>query len=200
MARWLVHENVWGSLATTSVHLNGSAFANVLSFSDGAEKNSTGTIYMYLSPLDPTSGEDLPADPRATLSISEEPLGCLMDAEDPNCAKVMISGKMRQLEDGTQEHEAALVALFARHPQVRVKLGRTPKRSSTWAREGCLCAPADLSLPLAADEEMARGARLRGVGDGTAAGDASRHVRRGGLHQRRGLLRGEAVAVTTLKR
>ena len=119
MARWLVHESTWGALATTSVHLNGSAFANILSISDGDTNDATGHIYFYLSAMDPTAGQDLPKDARATLAISEEPLGCKNDAEDPTCGKAMISGRMRELSKGSDEHDAATAALYARHPQMK---------------------------------------------------------------------------------
>lgn len=51
-ARWLAHENVWGTLATTSLHLNGRAWAATKSFVDGSISNSTGNIYIYDSDLD----------------------------------------------------------------------------------------------------------------------------------------------------
>jgi hypothetical protein len=35
MARWLVHQNEWGVVSTTSRHLGGIAFGNALSFADG---------------------------------------------------------------------------------------------------------------------------------------------------------------------
>lgn len=54
MARWLAHENVWGVVSTTSIHLNGTAFGNVMSMSDGEKLNSTGRLFFYLSMLDPT--------------------------------------------------------------------------------------------------------------------------------------------------
>jgi hypothetical protein len=60
LARWLVHRATYGILATTSVHLKGMAFGNVISFADGTVENktvgtvdnSTGNLYFFTSPLD----------------------------------------------------------------------------------------------------------------------------------------------------
>lgn len=51
-ARWLVHENIWGTLSTTSVHLKGQAWGQPKSFSDGTKTNSTGNLYFYDSAMD----------------------------------------------------------------------------------------------------------------------------------------------------
>ncbi|RYY88101.1 hypothetical protein EON63_03050 [archaeon] len=51
-ARWLAHENVWGTLSTTSVHLNGQAWGQPKSFVDGTITNSTGDFYFYDSDMD----------------------------------------------------------------------------------------------------------------------------------------------------
>jgi len=51
-ARWLVHENIWGTLATTSVHLHGQAWGQPKSFADGTKDNSTGYLYFYDSSMD----------------------------------------------------------------------------------------------------------------------------------------------------
>ena len=55
MARYLVHSNNYGTLATHSRHLNGAPFANVVSVSDGAVGNSTGRLLFYLTPMDSTA-------------------------------------------------------------------------------------------------------------------------------------------------
>ena len=58
MARYLVHSNNWGVLATSSRHLEGVPFANVVSFSDGTWRNSTGRLLFYLTAMD-SSAYDL---------------------------------------------------------------------------------------------------------------------------------------------
>ncbi len=51
-ARWLVHENNWGTLSTSSIHLNGQAWGQPKSFADGYSNHSTGLLYFYDSDLD----------------------------------------------------------------------------------------------------------------------------------------------------
>jgi hypothetical protein len=77
---------------------------------------------VYVPTPDPTH-IDLQADSRATISFTEAALGersqggtCDggMDAEDPTCARLVLSGRMRAL-NGT-EMELAKVSLAARHP------------------------------------------------------------------------------------
>lgn len=47
-ARMLVHENVWGIMATTSVTFQGSAFANVVSYSgEGAVTNVSPCMEVF---------------------------------------------------------------------------------------------------------------------------------------------------------
>ena len=51
-ARWLAHQNIWGTISTTSVHLNGRAWGQPKSFVDGSISNSTGVLYFYDSDMD----------------------------------------------------------------------------------------------------------------------------------------------------
>lgn len=51
-ARWLAHQNVWGTLCTTSLHLGKQAWGQPKSFVDGTIANSTGTPYFYDSDMD----------------------------------------------------------------------------------------------------------------------------------------------------
>ena len=50
-ARWLAHSNLWGTLSTTSVHLNGRPWGQPKSFVDGSTTVSTGMT--NLSQLNP---------------------------------------------------------------------------------------------------------------------------------------------------
>jgi hypothetical protein len=67
---------------------------NIASFSDGPVGSSRGTPYFYLSKMDPTP-KDIELDPRCSLSLSEAPLGTCggLDAENPTCARLTLSGK-----------------------------------------------------------------------------------------------------------
>lgn len=119
MARWLVHEADWGVVATTSRHLRGMPFGNVASFADGPLDLPTGRLLFYLSPMDATA-YDLERNDNASLTICEAQLpgGCEgLDAEEPTCAKLTVSGSLRRVpEEGHAEAEALL---FPRHPAMR---------------------------------------------------------------------------------
>ena len=129
-ARWLVARAGWGVLSTTSEHLRGTAWGNIVSYSDGVgavtnAANSTGRPYFYLSDLDPT-GRDLARDPRATLTLSAIELGgsdaaycAKLSAEDPTCLRVSLSGTVSLLKQGSPEFEEGLRALFDRHPAMK---------------------------------------------------------------------------------
>lgn len=67
---------------------------NVVSFSDGLPEKGNGIPYFYLTNLDPTARNAL-KDPRASLSISESPIGtCKRDPMDPTCSKLTLTGKV----------------------------------------------------------------------------------------------------------
>lgn len=51
-ARWLAHENLWGTFSTSSLHLNKQAWGQPKSFVDGSKSNSTGVLYFYDSDMD----------------------------------------------------------------------------------------------------------------------------------------------------
>ncbi|CAH1241805.1 CREG1 [Branchiostoma lanceolatum] len=118
-ARYVVHNNDWGSLASISTHppFNGKPFTNVFSVSDGPVGNGTGVLYFFVSPLDVTV-QDLAVNPNASLSMSEVESGyCTSekwDAEDPRCAKIVLSGKIVTVPQ--HETDFAKTALFSRHP------------------------------------------------------------------------------------
>jgi len=118
MARWLVSLNDWGVLSTISIHLRGTPWGNIASFSDGPVGSSRGTPYFYLSKMDPTP-KDIELDPRCSLSLSEAPLGTCggLDAENPTCARLTLSGKMKEVTN-KEELEFASQALFSKHPEM----------------------------------------------------------------------------------
>ncbi|XP_019631020.1 PREDICTED: protein CREG1-like [Branchiostoma belcheri] len=119
MARYVVHNNDWGSLASISTHqpMKGKPFTNVFSVSDGPVENGTGVPYFFFSPLDVTV-QDLMVNPNASFSMSEIESGyCTSmkwDAEDPRCAKIILSGKIVTVPQ--DEADFAKNALFSRHP------------------------------------------------------------------------------------
>jgi hypothetical protein len=94
MARWLVHQNEWGTVSTISRHLEGAPFGNALSFADGPRCRPTGRLLFYLTSMDATA-QDLQHNSTASLTLCEAQLAgaCQgIDPEDPTCAKLSITG------------------------------------------------------------------------------------------------------------
>lgn len=121
VARWLAHENLWGTLSTLSVHLNGAPFGQPKSFVDGTLTNSTGELYFYDSEMD-ESMKDIAADHRVSFSLSSASLGLCgpdeqQDPENPTCARAAFSGSFVLVSD-TDEEKFAKRALFERHPMM----------------------------------------------------------------------------------
>jgi len=122
-ARWLVHEVTWGTMATTSVHLNGEAFGNPVSLVDGTEANGTGTPYFLVSTLD-TSIQDISKNPKFSLTVSQAEVNCALhgitgayDPEDPRCTRLTFTGTMSNVSDAA-ESAFAKTALIAKHPEM----------------------------------------------------------------------------------
>ncbi|GMG99348.1 hypothetical protein Nepgr_001188 [Nepenthes gracilis] len=119
-ARWLAAQNSWGVLSTISNELGGAPFGNVVSFSDGLPGKGTGIPYFYLTALDPTAKYAL-IDQRSSMTISEYPLGTCgkTDPENPTCAKMTLTGKLKLVEGNSKEAEFAQNALFSKHPEMK---------------------------------------------------------------------------------
>ncbi|XP_057983499.1 uncharacterized protein LOC131168224 [Malania oleifera] len=119
-ARWLVSQNSWGVLNTISMELGGSPFGNVVSFSDGLPDKGFGIPYFYLTTLDPTARNAL-KDQRSSLTISEYPIGTCgkIDPENPTCAKLTLTGKLKLVDGNSKEAEFAQTALFSKHPEMK---------------------------------------------------------------------------------
>ncbi|XP_066996786.2 uncharacterized protein CREG [Anabrus simplex] len=124
MARYIVHNADWASIATISSNreVRTFPFANIVSISDGTPTNSSGVPYMYLTPMD-MSSQDLEIDSRCSLAISlAEGDYCKqksLDPEDPRCARVILTGKLKRIKTYTPEIEFAENAMFTRHPAMR---------------------------------------------------------------------------------
>ena len=144
-ARYMVHFAEYGVLATTSVHLNGRAFGNIVSLADGTllPDNSTGVPYFFVSPLD-TSMHDVAANNAVSLTLSEQQLSgfcanASLDAEDPRCARLTLSGTMVPVADAIEAGHAQ-AALFSRHPAMEGWSGdpshqvipRRPRQKHCW--------------------------------------------------------------------
>lgn len=119
-ARWLVSQNSWGVLNTISSDLGGAPFGNVVSFSDGLPKKGAGIPYFYLTTLDPTA-RDATKDERASFTISEYPIGTCgkIDPENPTCAKITLTGKLKLVDKKSKEAEFAKSSLFSKHVEMK---------------------------------------------------------------------------------
>ncbi|XP_057492061.1 uncharacterized protein LOC130777672 isoform X1 [Actinidia eriantha] len=119
-ARWLVSQSSWGVLSTISGDLGGAPFGNVVSFSDGLPDEGRGIPYFYLTTLDPTASNAL-KDQRSSFTISEYPVGTCgkADPENPTCAKITLTGKLKVVEGKSNEAEFAETALFTKHPEMK---------------------------------------------------------------------------------
>jgi len=121
-ARWLAHNTNWGAMSTitasTRGERSGTPFNNIASHSDGAPDSSTGTIYFLHSPLD-ASMKDVAENDKISFALSEAQTGyCAqqeIDAEDPRCARLSMSGRLVKVDD-PDEIEIAKTAVFAKHP------------------------------------------------------------------------------------
>ncbi|XP_060192825.1 uncharacterized protein LOC132622265 [Lycium barbarum] len=119
-ARWLVSQNSWGVLNTISSDMGGAPFGNVVSFSDGLPDKGRGIPYFYLTTLDPTARNAL-KDERSSFTISEYAIGTCgkKDPENPSCAKITLTGKLKVLNGDPKEISFAQTALFTKHPEMK---------------------------------------------------------------------------------
>ncbi|MPC45175.1 Protein CREG1 [Portunus trituberculatus] len=107
------------------------AHFRILSVSDGPVDKSSGTPYAYITRLD-LCGKDLLTDDRASLAVSEAQSDYCkkvdLDPEDPRCARVLLSGTVEEVKNGTSEAEFAKEALFSRHPVMKT----WPQKNHNW--------------------------------------------------------------------
>ncbi|XP_028995091.1 protein CREG1 [Betta splendens] len=122
VARYVVHQCDWASMATISTHqpVAGQPFSNAFSISDGPEQSSSGVPYLYLTRME-ISVQDLQVNPAASLSMSLAQTDYCrkqqFDPQSPLCAHVILSGTVIDV-NGTEEAAFAKKALFNRHPEM----------------------------------------------------------------------------------
>mmetsp|Transcript_9795 Transcript_9795/g.18419 ORF Transcript_9795/g.18419 Transcript_9795/m.18419 type:complete len:313 (+) Transcript_9795:356-1294(+) len=122
-ARWLVHNTNWGTMSTISSRgqTNGKPFSNIASFSDGSPGQSTGKLYFLRSALD-ASMIDIQHNDAVSFAVSEVQTGYCQgqnfDAEDPRCARLSLSGRLKVVTS-QDEIEIAKNAIFAKHPGMK---------------------------------------------------------------------------------
>jgi len=100
LARYIVHNTLWGTVSTISVLLNGEPFGTVQSFSDGTVEESTGVPFFFLAAADPVV-QDTKSNPWTSLSLSEAQRDYYKvhnwDPELPLCARITLTGKVNVL-------------------------------------------------------------------------------------------------------
>ncbi|KAF7689644.1 protein CREG1 [Silurus meridionalis] len=121
MARFVVNQCDWASMATISIHepVKGQPFSNAFSISDGLLGNGTGVPYMYLTHME-ISVQDLQVNPQASLSVSlAQTHYCKRkgyDPQSPLCAHIILSGFVQEVN--ATEGDFAKKVLFTRHPEM----------------------------------------------------------------------------------
>ncbi|XP_030757917.1 protein CREG1-like [Sitophilus oryzae] len=125
MARYIVHNTGWVSVATISTQKSilGYPFVSLKSFCDGPVDNSTGIPYFYMTSMD-VSGKDLDKNNSVTIMASLAEVDFCSekayDPQDPRCPKVIITGKFVKLPESGSEYAFAKESLFERHPEMRL--------------------------------------------------------------------------------
>ncbi|KAI3963363.1 hypothetical protein MKW98_022785 [Papaver atlanticum] len=96
-ARWLISQNNWGVLSTISIELGGAPFG-----------------------LDPTPRNAM-KDARSSFTVSQFPIGTCgkKDPENPSCAKLTLTGKLKLVDINSKEVSVAKEVLFAKHPEMK---------------------------------------------------------------------------------
>jgi len=121
MSRYLTHYNDYTALATISTRegIEGYPFTASISYTDGIVGQSSGIPYFYMTAMD-ISSIDLEKNPKASIALSLAQTGYCsehnMDAQDPVCAHMILTGRIVKLEKGSNEEAYAKEALFSRHP------------------------------------------------------------------------------------
>jgi len=121
MARYIVHQSDWTTMATFSTRMPGYPTANVFSVSDGTLENSSGIPYFYLTDME-LSMKDLAKNNRASITMSlAQGDFCKdnqLDPENPMCAHIILTGKVVKLEENSDEQKFAKEGLFTRHAEM----------------------------------------------------------------------------------
>lgn len=117
-ARWMTANHTWGVMSTTSTMkaIAGTPFGNPVAYAD----DGSGTPVFCVSGLD-QSIVDLEVDNRMSLTLSRAADGdvkacqpAVGEAENPPCARLVLSGTFAKLE--ADEQPAAISALNKTHP------------------------------------------------------------------------------------
>merc|ERR1739844_594046 len=109
LARWIIHNSYWASMGTISARepMAGYPFTNPWDISDGTSSEvSTGIPYMYFTDMELS----------VTLDQGDYCREQGLDAQDPPCGRVILTGTSVFLEKGSVEYEFAKESMFFKHP------------------------------------------------------------------------------------
>lgn len=122
VARYIVHKSEWTAMGTVSIlkTIEGYPMVNIISVADSPRNaKSTGHIYFLLTDLDFT-GKDLRVNNKLTALFSnDQDLECTkqnVDPMEPVCGRIMISGSVKRLSEGTEAYDVAFKTFVSRHP------------------------------------------------------------------------------------
>ncbi|XP_013117031.1 protein CREG1-like [Stomoxys calcitrans] len=122
VARTLVHQTNWAAIGSISTlpDLKHYPMVNVVSINDvNAQHQSTGRIQFLLTNVDYT-GQDVEENNKVTLLFSDEQLlHCSLqniDPLEPICARAIISGEVKWLDQNDKYYLDSLGSFFERHP------------------------------------------------------------------------------------
>lgn len=122
VARYIVHKAEWTAMGTVSTlkSIQGYPMVNIISVADSErDAKSTGRIYFLLTDLDFT-GQDLRQNNKLTALFSnDQDLECSnqnIDPMEPTCGRIMISGRVKELEKENDDYQVAFKAFVSRHP------------------------------------------------------------------------------------
>jgi len=125
-ARWIVHNSLWVSLSTLDKNGDGT-FGNIRAITDGDTLGlSTGLPVFNLPDVDPAAINMRAHDMTIALTFTEASLHsritskgetcAAQDAGSPTCAQVVIYGKAKALDTGSEEYKKALKNFGVSHP------------------------------------------------------------------------------------
>lgn len=104
---------------STNPRLTGYPMLDVVSFADSVrDENSTGEIYMILTDMH-YAEQDLLQNNKLTLLFSKAQYKNCTDPMEPTCARLMMTGSLKKIDEGTEDYEFGLKAMFDRHPTAK---------------------------------------------------------------------------------
>ncbi|KAB0800684.1 hypothetical protein PPYR_06598 [Photinus pyralis] len=124
VARQVLHNCPWIALSTISTMpaIKSYPYTSLQSIVDGFDEKGNGVPYFYVTSLDQAI-IDIQINNRCSVIASMAELDwCTkydIDAEDPRCQRVTLSGSFVWVNNATEEHHMALDNIIRKHPQFK---------------------------------------------------------------------------------